>query len=137
MRQPGKMLIAPVIYRLTQCLLIASDVFCRGLPTAFREEPGISILSGSRTVLSVPWTDIDFAGFANFPSFSRGIYSGVKNFVGVRLMRTSKLCLEPKYISNFKYSGYDILISDCYGLGLGEFVRLLNEQHAEFKKHGG
>jgi len=39
MRQPGKMLIAPVIYRLTQCLLIASDVFCRGLPTAFREEP--------------------------------------------------------------------------------------------------
>ena len=98
---------------------------------------GISILSGSRIVLSVPWNEIDFVGFANFPSFSRGIYSGVKNFVGVRLMRTSKLCLEPKYISNLKYSGYDILITDCYALGLGEFVKILNERHAEFKNHGG
>ena len=105
---------------------------------AFRlDTVGFSILSASRIVLSVPWAEIECVGFANFPSFSRGIYSGVKNFVGVRLMRTCKLCLEPKYITNLKYSGYDILIADCYALGLGEFVKLLNERHAEFKNHGG
>ena len=69
MREPGEMPVAPVIYRLTYCLLIASDAFWRNLPTAFREEPinhrGVATELGGnqRTAFALSQTGMNHLAF--------------------------------------------------------------------------